>query len=280
MSKALGVIYLALGRPYLAMALLSAKSMVDHNPDIPFTIVTNVGNEPPRVDFFRSDIDDWVHVDVDVSANRHLKTSILTYSKYDKTIFLDCDTIVMGDLSVASFILDYFDVCVRLNRYPQKRRGKGDVNVLGGLRIEDLPHWNSGVMLIRKSDPAKEFFESWSAKFFELGNKYDQVALVPAIFESGARILSLEERWNATDPGVGRNQWRQETIVYHYATNICDNLFRRIMECDKLISLDDSEASSTHLFLKGKRELKRTQMNVLRYLVINVLWRFTSPVKL
>jgi lipopolysaccharide biosynthesis glycosyltransferase len=280
MSKALGVIYLALGRPYLAMALLSAKSMVDHNPEIPFTIVTNVSKEPPKADFFRKNFDDWIHVDVDASVNRNLKTNILKYSKYDKTVFLDCDTIVMGDLSVASFMLDYFDVCVRLNRYPQKRKGKGDVNVLGGLRVRDLPHWNSGVMLIRRSDPAKAFFESWSLKFSELGNKYDQVALVPAIFETGARILSLEDRWNATDPGVGRHRWRQETIVYHYATNICNNLFRRIVECDKLIASSDADVSSTYSFLKGKRELKRSQMNVLRFLAINILWRFSSPVKL
>ncbi|WP_110283832.1 glycosyltransferase [Halomonas sp. LBP4] len=280
MSKALGVIYLALGRPYLAMALLSAKSMVNNNPDIPLTIVTNVSNEPPQVDFFRRGFDDWIHVDVDVSANRHLKTNILTYSKYDKTIFIDCDTIVMGDLSVASFILDYFDVCVRLNRYPQRRRGKGDVNVLGGLSIEALPHWNSGVMLIKNSDPAKEFFESWNAKFAELDNKYDQVALVPAIFETGARVLSLEDRWNATDPGIGRNRWRQETIVYHYATNICDNLFRRVMECDRLISTNEHGVNPTQLFLKGKRRLKRSQMSTIRFLAINIMWRFSSPVKI
>lgn len=280
MSKTLGVIYLALGRPYLAMALLSAKSVVDSNPNIPFTIVTNVKDEPPQADFFRSDYDSWIFVDADVADNRHLKTKILSYSKYEKTIFLDCDTVVMGDLSMASTILDYFDICLRLNRYPQKRKGKGDVCVLGNHRVSDFPHWNSGVMLIKNSASAIQFFENWNVNYYELGNKYDQVALVPTIFETGARVLSLEDRWNATDPGVGRGKWRKDTIVYHYATNICDHLFNKILECDQLIDSGGNIDNETRCFLQNKRKLKKSKMNFFRFFSINMMWRFSSPVKL
>ncbi|MDI5891880.1 putative nucleotide-diphospho-sugar transferase [Halomonas rhizosphaerae] len=280
MSKTLGVIYLALGRPYLAMALLSAKSVVDSNPYIPFTIVTNVKTEPSQVEFFRHDHDSWIYVDADVNDNRNLKTNILSYSEYEKTIFLDCDTVVMGDLSMANIILEYFDICLRLNRYPQKRKGKGDVRVLGNHRVGDFPHWNSGVMLIRNTDQAIQFFKSWNANYFQLGNKYDQVALVPTIFETGARVLSLEERWNATDPGVGRGKWRKDTIVYHYATNICDHLFNKILECDRLIDSDEGFANETRCFLQKKRRLKKSKMNLLKFFSINVMWRFSSPVKL
>lgn len=280
MHKSMGAIYLALGRPYLAMALLSAKSMWASNPSIPYTILTNVMNEPPTVDFFRKGFDSWIHVDVDVESNRNLKTNILNYSVYEKTIFLDCDTIVMGDLSKASKILDYFDIGIRLNRYPQKRKGKGDIRVLGDAEIADLPHWNSGVMLVKNSLLAREFFARWNEKFLELGNQYDQVALVPVIFEADARILSLEDRWNATDPGIGRRPWRSDTIVYHYATNICDNLFRQIMQIDSVIGADCHDSKNTFDFLKRKRRLKKTQMSFFRFCVINAFWKFSSPVEL
>ncbi|TDR57283.1 glycosyl transferase family 8 [Halomonas ventosae] len=277
MAKELGVVYLALGRPYLAMALLSAESLVRHNPDMPFTIVTNIAHQPPDVKCFRNGFDSWIYVDADVESNRHLKTRILAYSEYEKVIFLDCDTIVMGNLSLARKILEYFDVCLRLNRYPQKRNGKGDVKVLGDLRVSDLPHWNSGVMLVRNNATGRKFFEKWNEKYVQICNKYDQVALVPAIFESDARILSLEDRWNATDPGFGRGRWRKETLVFHYATNICNKLFHKIIEYDEMIFSDPSCANQTRQFLEAKRKLKRSQMSLMRYLVINAMWRISSP---
>ncbi|WP_162623060.1 hypothetical protein [Billgrantia lactosivorans] len=279
MPMNLGVVYLALGRPYLAMALLSAKSLVEKNITLPYTIVTNVCKEPPAVDFFRHGYDRWTYVSVEDSVNRSLKTRILEYSEYQKTIFLDCDTVVMGNLAAADSILDYFDIGIRLNRYPQKRKGKGDIPVLGGLTVGDLPHWNSGVMLIKNSLASCEFFRMWNENFTRLGSQYDQVSLVPTIFKSDARVLSLEERWNATDPGIGRKQWRRDTLVYHYATNICDHLYSTIMRYDQIIPID-MDKHTTRDFLTRKRRLKKSQMNVLRFFAINVSWRFSSPIKI
>ncbi|XKE44003.1 hypothetical protein LG302_11475 [Halomonas organivorans] len=279
MKQSIGVIYLALGRPYLAMALLSAKSLRETNPEIPYTIVTNVMETPPEVTFFIEGVDRWIYVSECSSNNRSLKTRILDFSEYDNTVFLDCDTIVLGRLDKAQQILDYFDIALRLNRYPQKRSGKGDVSVLPGAQISDLPHWNSGVMLMNRSDRTRRFFETWNNKFHELQCPYDQVSLVPTIFESDARVLSLDERWNATDPGLGRQKWRASTIIFHYATNICDALYQSILSYDGLVGSQDANLE-TILFLENKRLQKRKQCSLFRFSVIRAVWAITSPVSM
>ncbi|GAA0621910.1 hypothetical protein GCM10009016_08390 [Halomonas beimenensis] len=234
--------------------------------------------EPPVGDVFEEERDSWFFVDVDTKDNRLLKTDILKYCQYEKVIYLDCDTFVLGDLGSAGKILDYFDIGMRLKRKPQRRVGKGEVDVLGGMKVQDLPHWNSGVILARNTSLAWQFFQDWHDKYVELGNCYDQVALVPVVFQSPARFLSLEDRWNATDPGIGRKAWKKEVIVYHYATNICDRLFNQIVSKDRLILPDQYSAEETPRFLRRKRLLKRSQMSYFRYLAINALWRISSPI--
>ncbi len=280
MRKSLGVIYLALGRPYLAMAMLSAKSLRNSNPGIPYTIVTNVDESPPELSFFNGKEDKWIYVSESSTGNRSLKTSILSYSEYDNTIFLDCDTVVLGCLDKAIQILTYFDIALRLNRYPQKRSGKGDIAILPGSQVCDLPHWNSGVMLINRSDRSQRFFETWNNKFHELGCPYDQVSLVPTIFESDARVLSLDERWNATDPGFGRVKWRDNTIVFHYATNICNDIYKTILYYDRLVGDEPSSSMETIEFLERKRLQKRKQCSLIRFSIIRAVWATSSPVSM
>lgn len=278
-AKSRGVVYLAFGRPYLAMALYSRMTLAESNPSLSACIITNIEINKSDLPCLTDD-DYLVVLDGSTSENRLVKTSIVDYSPFDETFFIDCDTVIMSRLDHGFEYVRFFDVCVRLNPYPQTRKGKADIPLFEGLGVGDCPHWNSGVLIFRKTDAAKQFFRDWAKNFKCLGNKYDQVSLVKAVFESSARFLSLDGRWNAVDPFVGRRSWQRRTKIFHYATNISDRLLKKVVDVDKkmLAPTLDGNADETHRFLVAKRKTKLAEHGHLRYLLLRSIWKFTSPV--
>ena len=275
----MGILYLAFGRPYLSMALLSASTARRSNPDLPICIVTNVVESLPELAFWDFSRDKLVFINEETSMNRYVKTRLNVITPFDKTIFVDCDTKVLGSLAIANLLLDYFDVCVRLNRRPQVSPGKGDRLVLDGVQVVELPHWNSGVLLFRKNDRVSRFFGYWNQRFQEIGVPFDQVALVEAVFKSDARVLSLDDRWNDSDPVINRREWRSRVKIFHYASNISDRLMSEIMSFDGLLSrtVTGEDSAVTLRFLRRKRESKRRKLGILRYAALRVLWAVSSP---
>jgi len=245
---------------------------------MPVCVITNLRLSLADVPLLASG-DSLVSVAGNQEDNRQVKASILEYSPFAKSIFIDSDTVVLGDLVEGAKYLEYFDVAARLNPYPQERRGKGDVTIFEGLTVRDCPHWNSGVLLFRRSAAAQDFFARWAENYALLRNPYDQVAFVKTVFEHGARVLSLDARWNATDPIVGRRGWRRSTKIFHYASNISDRLVRSVARVDREVLSGPLGASSeTERFLLLKRSSKREELGLSKYLVAKALWRLSSPV--
>ena len=272
-----GVIYVAFGRPYLAMALHSRISLAKTNPGLPACIVTNIQVEKSQLPMLE-DHDSIITLYADASKNRSLKTSILDFTPFEETIFLDCDTVVMGSLEKGFEYLRYFDICARLNPYPQTRRGKSDIQILDGLEVGDCPHWNSGVLIFRKSDGARRFFCEWGENFHALQNSYDQVSLTKTVFESSARFLSLDRRWNATDPFIGRRAWRRSAKVFHYATNVSDRLLKEVGSIDHdylTVSLGGGDNIARDMLLE-KRRTKKDEHGIVKYFLFLAIWKFSS----
>ena len=276
-----GVMYVAFGRPYLAMALVSIRSLRQTNPKMPIQVVTNVAPSPPDgLQEWRPGDDIWSFLDWGSEKNRQVKTQLNKFTAFDRTIFLDCDTIVMGPMAAATTLLDYWDVGLRLNPYPQTADGKGDVDILKGQRVSALPHWNSGVVMFRNNAKTDVMFDLWHRlyKHYKIG--FDQVALVEALFRSEVRLLSLGRRWNASDPFFNRGPWREETIIFHYGSNISNRLRQKILEHDRLLSPRLQSGQDVTLnFIASHRRRKLHLLGWRRYLILRALWQFSSPVK-
>lgn len=228
-SDTIGALYLAFGRAYLSMALHSVRSLRRTNPAMPACIITNVRDRAPDVAWWRPGEDHWTFLDMDTRDNRRIKTALAQYTPFDKTIYLDCDTEVLRDLSELTWFLDYFDLCLRL------REGglRGGHTVLNGKAvIGDLPRWNSGVMCFRQGERIRTFFEHWSRSYARLGEPADQISLVEAIFVSECRVLSLDNRWNSGLGNVMRDA--KGTIrILHYTSDHSRRLRRDLLEVDR-----------------------------------------------
>jgi hypothetical protein len=274
-EKNLGVVYLAFGKPYLAMALYSIATLRKNNQDLPVCIITNEEFDIEHINILHKDKDHVIFMNKTTDQNRDIKTKINEYSPYENTIFIDCDTIIVGDLSDALHILRYFDLAFRLNKYPQKRKGKGDINILHNIPVGNLPHWNSGVILFRKSELSDKFFLEWNKAFNRIGSRYDQVSLVETIFTNDARVLSLDDKWNSIDPIINRDKWKKSVKIFHYGTNISDKMISDIVKQVKNI-FPASDIKAIKRAVISKRKLKKSQ-GLLKYVIARILWKFWTP---
>ena len=116
-----GVVYIAFGHLYLAMALFSIRTLRRKNSELPMMIITNLDVDFGKLEFW-SDARDIVKViDIDAKHNREIKTDLYQYVPFDRIAYIDADTYILNDLSNAWKFLDYFDIALKLNPTKQKR---------------------------------------------------------------------------------------------------------------------------------------------------------------
>ena len=214
-----GGLYLAFGYGHLVLALLSIYSFRLSNPNLSIHLITNIDVPFDRLDFWNPDLCSVKILPWTDDRNREVKTNLNSYTPFERTIFIDADTIILRTLFPLLSFLDEFDLCIKLNNRPQlKKTKKGDV-IYKNFSTEDLPHWNSGIVVFKKNDSVDLFFDSWATSFKEIGSKFDQVSLAKSILNfTHLRFLSLDERWNSSGPIFGRNRWLGWAHVYHYTS--------------------------------------------------------------
>jgi hypothetical protein len=210
-----GVVYVAYGAPYLAMAVTSLISLRVTNPTVPVCIITNVVKELPSQPWWQPEIGDrWIVLEEETGANRNAKTSVYGLSPFDLTLYLDCDTMVLGDLSPIPGYLEYFDLLLSPVYRPNPRTKRRILE--GKYRYTEDGHFNGGVFGFRRNAAAEEFFALWNERFNAMGYRLDQPSLVEAAYLSKVRIFPLPDRWNTGDRWSAFNGARDEIRIWHY----------------------------------------------------------------
>jgi hypothetical protein len=186
-----GILYVAFGYEYLLMAIHSVRTAKQSNPGIGAALVTNVQvSRLPAV----SDLFDYiVEEDMRNELNRLAKTQAYQYSPFEKCLFLDCDTEVLGDVTPLFKCLDQYDVVLKMDPRPTRKIYEIAEGVPGHL----FPTWNSGVVFFRKGNGADRFFAEWHRVFREMGGRSDQPALARTIYlNPDIKLLSVTAMWN------------------------------------------------------------------------------------
>lgn len=268
--KKVGVVYIALGRFYLSMALLSAKTLRRSNPNLQIAVITNEADSLDDLGNSGRHIDEVISVPFPTEYNRSLKTSLISFTPFEKTLYLDCDTLVIGDISLFSAFLDHFDLCFRLNQGRQQAHKKGELTILGGAyRVSELPHWNSGVFGFKKNARVQDFFDRWGGALSQLNSPFDQPALVEALFRSSARLLSLPDEWNSlTDSVLPKNDSSNLRII-HYTNRISSVIAK---ELKVIYSEAGWDSLDLMLNVRQRRMARRNKIGKLAYLGLRSRW--------
>ena len=183
-----GVIYVAQGAGYLDLAISSAWSLRALNPGLPIDLFSN---EAVPAKLLNGAPFDLVHPIPDVPTRA--KIACMPLSRFERTLFLDCDTLVAKPLGDLFGILDRFELALA-----------HDVRRISALVREGhavqtpyaFPQLNTGVLLYRRSAAVQAFFAEWAERYLAAEVGRDQVTFKDLIWTSNIRFYVLPPEFN------------------------------------------------------------------------------------
>lgn len=203
------LVYCALGVDYVVQALASAMSLKIFNPVAQATLVTDQREKVQSAPRIFGVFDKIYFTSEARDDNRLIKTSLYGFGSPERAYgcAMDCDTLILGDLSAIFRQVDYFDVAMRLLPNTQEYSRTNKLNflevkdILPGIDAHQLILFNSGVIYFKKSIVVEELFSFWNRNYAllrdEKGLRGDQVSLAKSVFEhSGVRVLPVSVEWN------------------------------------------------------------------------------------
>ena len=157
-----GVIYCAYGKQHFEYAVFSAESLKKNNPNISITIFTDDDYKNsvfdniivlPEIQEFASTYNNESHTSIKLICFKH--------SPYERTLYLDNDTFVRGDISEVYNFLDEYDFVITRER---------DFNPITQkiISFEKKFYVWVGVILFNKTEPMARLFDFWKNEFDRL----------------------------------------------------------------------------------------------------------------
>lgn len=271
-KKSHAICYVAFGDLYIAQALLSIKSLKKFDNKTKIILITNIKINLDLVDFWNPKRDEIQVFSESLSKNRNYKTNIDKYVEAERVAYIDSDTIILSDFSMAWDFLDYFDICFKFNPVKQKKPGKGDVLILDKkYKVQQLPHFNGGMFFFKKSKQTNDFFRIWNESFNFYNSPYDQISLNEALFKSKVRILPLTSEWNYfPDINFFKGKVRNP-IIFHYTNRISFVIEKELMKLADLARLNKISIKEK---IRHRRQERRKKIGGFEWLKLLSLWIF------
>lgn len=186
-----GVIYYATGQKYLEDAEESAKSLKEHN-DLHITVFTDVDNIETKVFDNIEKIDSGEHPFYD-------RINYFKKSPYQKTLHLDTDTYITGDITPIFEMLDRFDVVAAINENRDTVAEDTKFETVE-LNVPDaFPEYQCGVIGFSNNKDAIELLEDWQNRYskYKDRNVLDQPFFREAIYQNkNIQIGTLPSEYN------------------------------------------------------------------------------------
>ena len=179
-----GVIYVAVGKRYLEESSFSAASVRKTNPGLPIYLLTDT---QPQADTVWDKV-----IPITASMPGSAMKLHIDQAPWDRCLFIDSDTMVVGSLDPLFDLLDRFEFAA------MQHSGGGHYTIPG--LPSSFPEFNSGVIAWRRSERTSAFFARWRELYTQMleptGRTWDQKSLRVALYESDLRIISIPHGYN------------------------------------------------------------------------------------
>lgn len=142
------------------------------------------------------------------AANKRPKFEALRRASFDRTIYLDADTIIKADVSDVFFVLDQFDIALAQVFYRNTRHCRRTHQTVFP---NSFPQYNSGVIGIRRSDRTLSFLSSVEREMADHNAPVDQPIFRELLFYSDLRIATLPPEYNFKQIGVAATLGDKDT---------------------------------------------------------------------
>ena len=202
-----GFLYIAFGDAFTKEALMSIKSLKRFN-DEPVALFTDLEKTP--------EMDEIVDVYAKIQPNHtRAKVDFVSHTPFNKTVYLDSDTVIVRNISDMFDILDRFDVGFT-NDYARKRTKYSKIVP----EYAEIPYAfsevNGGIMAYNSSLETQTFLSMWREyfyKYFKETNGWDQVSLRISLWRSNARIHHFPFEYNIRSKG---NREKQDRFKHEF----------------------------------------------------------------
>jgi lipopolysaccharide biosynthesis glycosyltransferase len=187
--------------------------------------------------------------------SRWIKTQLASFSPYTQTLAIDADTIILKPIDAIWNHLRKRPVAAAIDRNPtlatvnhgRYREFRHTVR----RHPATSPHYNTGVLLWRKSRSADALFEEWHREWQRFGH-IDQLAFIRAVRNTGITPAKLPARFNYPQvlaPDVN-TALRKSVVIWHF----CE-FKRKMKKCcpelyERAIQLTDSHRCHTYHLLE------------------------------
>ncbi|GAA5509150.1 hypothetical protein [Novipirellula caenicola] len=178
-TENLGVMYIAIGGRSLWQLRRSLSSLRHHCPSVPVALFTDQPADTcPDVEY---------RFDVKSPLGYQVKPRFIPWLPFDRTVYLDADTVVLKPSSIAP------------SRLLTERFGYEAIYVHGVSRRCDqvgicgVPSMNSGVVMLRKCQRVLDALAYWR-RIYRGGN--DEVLLTKALLRHAVPSYILPAEWN------------------------------------------------------------------------------------
>jgi hypothetical protein len=206
-----GVLYAAHGEWHIQLARFSILSLGLWCPGLPVATVGFDARGAVRLDAGRKIPPGW--------GCRRWKIGAFDLSPFERTIWLDADTVVNGDISELFGALDRCDLAAALDACSDFERavhlGRNDQARTLAAAGHLWPQLNTGVLAFKKTKGSKRFFRRWLQEWERGGGQQDQGAAVRAMVATHPTIFTLGPQWNGVRDG---------SIVWH---RVCEGRSQR-----------------------------------------------------
>ena len=149
------------GESYVNLARRAARSLRIVHPDAEIDLFTDHLLEDPIFTKVHALSESWFRP----------KMEALLRSRFERTILLDADIMVVADLTAVFDVLDRFDIAAAQDR---KLNSDPALNIHACPLPDAFATVNSGVLAVRKSHQTRTFPETWRSEVMDSGARQDQ----------------------------------------------------------------------------------------------------------
>jgi len=214
-----GLLYVVFGEEYDRLALYT----IAHSrrfTNLPICILTNISDRTQKWDSLKNIIFRYFQLPQD--TNREVKTKMIQYTPFDRTLYLDCDSVIQKpgvekifDLVENKDILLNLFLCWKkedkvLQIY-KKAMKIGNVDL-------PLSVYNGAFIAFNKNEKVSTFFDLWANYWNLTGRGREMPSLACAIKNSSVSVL--ETKWE--DNFFAPDKINEKAIVQHNYNSVSD----------------------------------------------------------
>ncbi|NBB81740.1 MAG: hypothetical protein GVY36_20270 [Verrucomicrobia bacterium] len=232
---------------YTELAERAAHSVKENCPGLEVDLFTDQPVEMPVFDRIHQLDDPWHGSKMDAMA----------LSRFDKTLYLDADLLVIADIRDVFEVLNRFDMAMA---HDPIRNGERCNTFWRKSLPNAVPQFNGGVVAFRRSPGVVDLIKNWSTVVRENDFQKDQPVLRELVWDSDLRIATLPSEYNLMrfkDLHLWRTHHAAPRIIHspQFHKHFTKNKKKRLGSLEDL--LGPVTASKLPLLISADRSLAR-----------------------